>query len=1279
MSTSVPVWPCSIAVDVGGTFTDIVMVDAEGRLEVAKTPSVPNDPSRGAIDALRQLATELGIDPEVLLGNCTRFVHGTTVATNAVLERKTARVGLITTAGFRDALEIRRGIRDNQWDHRAPWPPVLVPRHLRVGVRGRIARSGNELESLDENAVGEALDHFEHEGVEAVAICLLHSYTNPAHEIAIAEMARQRWEGALTSASHELVPLIGEYERTSTTVVNAGLVPSVGGYLRRLAAELHRLGLRSPLLLIQSNGGTVPVGAAAARPVDLVLSGPAAVGGALDRASGGIDTDASVSVEIGGTSCDVAVRVGGRIPVVDGLQVGGYHLNIPAVDVHTIGAGGGTLAEVDAAAMLRVGPQGAGADPGPAAYGRGGTRPTATDAHLALGRLRPGPYAGGSINLDLELAESAVEEHIATPLGINTEQAAQGMLTLLEQQIRHAVEVLTIERGRDPRSMTLVAAGGAGGLHGTAVARALGCTKVVVPAEAGVFCAAGMLHTDLRRDVSRSINGSLDDLGADGILAALRTEQRRAELLVADEWGPTTTSTASWFVDMCYRSQLWSLRIDVTPNTDTSQIREAFEAEYERLYGHTQPGGNLEVTAVSVVMSGRSSIAELAAGRGVVSGRTPVPDSVRRCWVDAATGWAEVAVFDGSHLSPGDELTGPLIIEDRTTTVLVGAHDQVRVGPNGDFEISVAPYDTESSTEPRTGSGEDAPIRTALVQARLDHLCRHMGWVMTRTARSPIFSQSHDFSCFATTRDGTLISTADGIPIHTGGGGFAVRAILAQYGDRADDPIAEGDVFLLNDPYEAGGNHLPDWLIARPVFVDGEIVAFCCNRAHQSDIGGGAAGTYNPEASEIFHEGIRLPVIRLASRGRIGDDLWRLLVLNSRTPDLLDGDLRAMLGSTQIGADRVVELVHDLGLEASLSAFDAVCDHADSVFRSLISDLPDGTWRATEHWDDDCFGPADLDLTMQLTIDGDRVGIDFTGTDAQIAGFKNSGLVNTWSAVSMGLASFFDPDLPRNEGTFGCVEMIAPEGSIVNARPPAAMTMNTVIPAHEIVHLVWRCLAQAAPERSLAGWGKNIFGVTAGTADDKPFVMYHWSAAAGGGATPARDGFNQIGHLIALGGLSLPNLEFAEHQYPVTFHRQEFRCDGAGAGTRRGGTGIEYEVDVLVGARWSFRGEGVGSPTGFGIEGGRDGAGGEIRLYPLDNLDAEPFIAPKYGLSEFGPVRMVASSPGGGGWGDPRQRDRSMVEADLRDGVISEAAARDVYGWSDLEHSGDDVEKLPNT
>ncbi|MSP89804.1 MAG: hydantoinase B/oxoprolinase family protein, partial [Alphaproteobacteria bacterium] len=425
------------------------------------------------------------------------------------------------------------------------------------------------------------------------------------------------------------------------------------------------------------------------------------------------------------------------------------------------------------------------------------------------------------------------------------------------------------------------------------------------------------------------------------------------------------------------------------------------------------------------------------------------------------------------------------------------------------------------------------PITLALVQNRLDHVARQMGWVMIRTSRSPIFNQSHDFSCFVTDAKGTLVSQADGIPIHTGGGGFAVRALLRAFAGRIDP----ADAFLLNDPYVAGGNHLPDWVIARPVFAHGALFGFCCNRAHQSDIGGGAAGTYNPAATEIFHEGIRLPPLKLVEGGRMRDDLWQLLMINTRCPDLLDGDLRAMLGSTRIGAEQVAELVEDLGAVEAQRYFDGILDHGDRRMRAILAALPDGTYRAEEKFDNDCFEPADLPIKVALTIAGDRLKVDFTGTAPQIKGFKNSSLANTYSSVYAALASFFDTDVPRNEGTFRAVEIIAPEGTLVNARPPAPMTMCTVFPAHEIMHICWWALGQAVPARNCAGWGKNTFPVTTGTtAEGRTWVMYNWGANSGAGAVKGRDGFNQMGPMITLGGLVIPNAETYEQLYPVRIH-----------------------------------------------------------------------------------------------------------------------------------------------
>ena len=548
------------------------------------------------------------------------------------------------------------------------------------------------------------------------------------------------------------------------------------------------------------------------------------------------------------------------------------------------------------------------------------------------------------------------------------------------------------------------------------------------------------------------------------------------------------------------------------------------------------------------------------------------------------------------------------------------------------------------------------PIVLALVQNRLDYISRQMGWVMTRTARSPIFSQSHDFSCFIADPDGTLVSQADGIPIHTGGGGFAVRALLRDF----DGDIDDGDVFILNDTYTAGGNHLPDWLIARPVFMGGILVAFACIRAHQADIGGGAAGTYNSKAREIFHEGIRLPVMKLIAKGVTRQDIWRLLMINTRMAEAMDGDLRAMIGSTRIGADRIGELVGELGEAEYRDYFEGILEHADRSFRRCVASLPDGDFHAEEAIDNDCFEPLDDAIRVRLAVKGEALEVDFTGTAPQVQGFKNSSIANTWSATYMALSSYFEPDLPRNEGSFRTVTITAPEGSVVNAKAPAAMTMNTVFVAHEIVHAIWKALNQALPARSCAGWAKTIHGPTSGRmGEESPFVMYHWNAASGGGAVDGRDGFNQIGHLTALGGLVLPNVETYERLYPVLFKRQEFRTDAAGPGAFRGGSGCDYEVEVNVDAEYAFRGEGLYTPSCFGAAGGQAGAVGDMNLTFEDGSTEHP---PKYAVRRYKPLTLGAASPGGGGWGDARQREPSRVLRDVRDGVVSGEAAERVYG-----------------
>ncbi|WP_439360385.1 hydantoinase B/oxoprolinase family protein [Bradyrhizobium sp. DASA03007] len=549
------------------------------------------------------------------------------------------------------------------------------------------------------------------------------------------------------------------------------------------------------------------------------------------------------------------------------------------------------------------------------------------------------------------------------------------------------------------------------------------------------------------------------------------------------------------------------------------------------------------------------------------------------------------------------------------------------------------------------------PITLALVQNRLDHISHQMGWVMTRTARSPHLTQSHDFSCFIADARGIVMSQADGIPIHTGGGGFAVRAILRDF----KDAIAPEDVFLLSDPYTAGGNHLPDWVIARPVFVTGKLVAFACNRSHQVDIGGGAAGTYNSAATEIFHEGIRLPVLKLIEAGCVREDLWRLLLLNTRIPEGLDGDVRAMIGSTRIGAERIAALVEEVGANRAGEFFEAVLDHADRRFQASVSRLPKGTWKVEEPMDHDCFQPVDSVVALTLTVGESGLIVDFNGTSPQMRGFKNSSVANSTSAVFMALAAFFEPDLPKNEGAFRSVEIRLPEGTLVNALPPAAMTANTVYPAHEIIHAIWKTLGHALPERAAAGWPKMVSARMSGVRPNGDrYVMHNFPAAAASGAVEGRDGINIIGSLCTLGGLTLPNLEDYEQFYPVRFNRQEFRCDGGGPGRFRGGTGCDYEVELFTPAEYSFMIGAIpgGRPSSFGVEGGKPGATTVPTLLLADGTKLHP---ENRNVEQYGLTTYHSLAPGGGGFGDPRTRDASSVLRDVRDGVVSVAAAEREY------------------
>ncbi|WP_306715613.1 hydantoinase/oxoprolinase family protein [Burkholderia dolosa] len=684
---------CRIGIDSGGTFTDMVLIDADSRRWVFKRPSVPSNPANGVLGVLEAGAAHFGMSLDQLLSRCERLIHGTTVATNLMLEGKGARVGLLCTAGFRDSLEIRRGLRPDIWDHRKPFAPVLVPRYLRIGVRGRITANGRELEALNEADVVHAARFFAEEGVDAIAVCLLHSYANAAHERrAVALLREYAGDSAAVqwiSASSDIIPIIGEYERTSGTVINASLAPRMSQYLRELDERLRSHGLERPLLIQRSNGGAISIDEAVASPVNLVLSGPAAGVGALSYYTNVIESDDLIAMEVGGTSTDVMVMDGGRVSTTTETDMAGYPVCVPTVDIHTVGAGGGTIAWLDGGNMIKLGPQGAGAVPGPAAYSRGGTQPTVTDAQLVLGRLRPGAFAGGSVMLDEKLAREAIETHLSGPLGISVETAAIGIIRLADQQMHQAVERISIQRGIDVRGFVLVACGGAGPMHGVSVARSLNMSKLSVPRQSGAYCAMGMLNSDIRKEFQRSLVVRLDADAPAALRAAYDALAEQARAFLVREGFAGAAATLIHQADMRFSGQQSDISITLDgPAQSPAAMRQVFEREYERLFGYVPHNGTIEIRGARVVGCGRLQRIEPRTSETCTD--EPRPVGTRRVFADQERGFVEMPVYDGPALQPGMRIVGPAIIEETTTTIVVNGDDVVRLNRFGEYIVDIS-------------------------------------------------------------------------------------------------------------------------------------------------------------------------------------------------------------------------------------------------------------------------------------------------------------------------------------------------------------------------------------------------------------------------------------------------------------------------------------------------------------------------------------------------------------------------------------------------------------
>ena len=676
-----------IGIDVGGTFTDLVAIDESGDAVLAKVPSTPEDPSLGVLDGIAALAAKLGRDQTVMLAQTERIVHGTTVATNALLERKGARTGLLTIEGHRDVIEMREGLKDDRYNLRMPPPEQLVPRHLRLGVRERLRADGRIEIPLDETSLTNAIDILRDARVEAVAVCYFHAWRDPAHERATAQALARALPDAYVSLSSTVLPQIKEFERVSTTIVNAYVGPVLSRYLARLETRLSEAGYRGPTLIIQSHGGVAPIAEAGRLAAGGVLSGPAGGVSGSVHAAKLAGAPNLIPFDMGGTSTDICLVVDGKAALVMDRQIGGHRIALGSLDITTLGAGGGSIATVDAGGILHVGPESAGAVPGPACYGRGGTEATVTDANLVLGYLDPTRFLGGERQLDKAAAEGAVDR-VAAALGVARLEAAHGIHRIVNTNMAEGVRLVTVRRGVDPRRFALFSFGGAAGLHATDLARQLGLARVVVPRVAPVLSAWGMLATDLRFEVSRSHIGDTSALDG-GSIKRLFDEMEAEGLarLRASFAGPTRVTRA---VDMRYGEQVFEIAVplddvDWTVADPLPQIVERFHRRHEALYTYAMPEQE------SVLVNARVTIAgildELPREPSRPPGPAAPPIGMRSIYLNG--GWTDAPVYDFDALSPSQRITGPAIVESTMTTVLLHPGDHVVVTELGWFDIRV--------------------------------------------------------------------------------------------------------------------------------------------------------------------------------------------------------------------------------------------------------------------------------------------------------------------------------------------------------------------------------------------------------------------------------------------------------------------------------------------------------------------------------------------------------------------------------------------------------------
>jgi 5-oxoprolinase (ATP-hydrolysing) len=1198
------------AIDRGGTFTDIVARDPDGRLHTHKVLS--RDPAHAGDPAVRGIG-------EVLRRSTRGDTHvesvrlGTTVATNALLERKGEPTLLVTTRGLGDVLRIGQQHRPDIFARAIRLPPMLYAQSIEADER--VDATGQVLLPLDEAALASALAAARRDGLRAVAIALLHAVRNPAHEQRAAVLAAAAGFDEIV-LSHVVAPVIGLVARGDSAVADAYLSPVLLRYVATLRSELARQHGEPPLLLMQSNGGLVdPAGF---RGINGVLSGPAGGVVGLAEVARANGRERLIGFDMGGTSTDVSLYAG-SLPRRYSSEIDGVRLQAPMMDIHTIAAGGGSIVRF-ADDRLQAGPDSAGADPGPACYRRGGPA-TITDCNLVLGRICAERFPrvfgpDGTEPLDPGAARSRLAEiaaEVARRGGpqYSVEALAEAFLAVAVAKMANAVRELTLRHGEDASRFTLLPFGGAAGQHACAVAELLGIDELALHPLAGVLSAWGIGLAERRCVRTRSIEVPLDPAGlcaAEQVLAEL-DQAARAELLRQQVSSASITTRRAAHLRLAGSDT--TIELAWQPE---SALRRAFLEVHARLYGFADDTDRIVIAAVATEAW---EACEHEGGTTMAAGTAPAepPTTARtRAWL--AGTWHDVPLHERGDLVSGTTITGPALVIERGATGWIAPGWTAAMEPDGALRL-------QRSSRASRATGPDPhrpdPMHLEVFNGLYMHVAEQMGVVLQQTARSVNIKERLDFSCALFDGAAGLVANAPHMPVHLGSMGASVAAVLDAHG--AD--LRPGDSYLLNSPYH-GGTHLPDMTVVTPVFDPaGERVHFfTASRAHHADVGGTTPGSMPPGSRDIGEEGVLIPPVRIVRDGRFAEDEVRRLLTGvewpARDPAQNLADLRAQLAANARGIREIERAAAMHGWPALLGYMAHVQDNAEACMRRAIRSLHDGRFEY------EMDNGQRIAVSVAIDREAGSAVIDFDGTSAQAANNFNAPRAVTVAAVLYVFRTLIEEPIPLNAGCLRPLDIRVPGGCMLDPAAPGAVVAGNVETSQCIVDALYGALGlQAAAQGTM-----NNF--TFGTAR----YQYYETIAGGAGAGPGFDGASGVQTHMTNSRLTDP--EVLESRFPVLLREFSLRAGSGGAGEFRGGDGLVREVEfreTMTSAILSNHRR----VAPFGLAGGKPGQRGVNRLVRRDgsseSLQATAEVAVDAG------DRLRIETPGGGGYGRASARD----------------------------------------